>query len=55
MNTLEKPASDGQTLEDFRKMMEKLKPYLPPRRGILELKPLPYEPSETLPKRRFEY
>ena len=33
--------STGQTLEDFDKTMEEIKPYLPPRRGLLQPK---YEP-----------
>ncbi|MFA4952851.1 MAG: hypothetical protein WC584_01360 [Candidatus Pacearchaeota archaeon] len=40
MRSLEKSA--GQDLEEFKKMMEELKPYLPPPTRIIEPKPLKY-------------
>ena len=41
MNNLEKSA--GQNLEDFKKIMKELKPYLPPKMIIKEPKPQPYK------------
>ena len=39
MKTIEKSA--GQILKDFDKMMEEIKPYLPPPTRIFESKPQP--------------
>lgn len=40
MKTIE--SSARQTLEDFKKMMKEIKPYLPPRMRIIDPKPQPY-------------
>ena len=52
--------SAGQTLKEFDKMMEELKPYLPPPTIILHPKPQPYRIDDgtlPLPNKRsiFEY
>ncbi len=41
MKSLEKSA--GQDLKDFKKMMEELKPYMPPPTRIIEPKPSEYK------------
>lgn len=46
MKTIEKSA--GQDLKDFEKMMEEIKPYSPPKKGIVIPEYLPYRIENPL-------